>query len=191
MAGNYRELNSPTMKPDLHRVSVFTPIFCFRYSTREIGKKCDETALCAHRRPEADVSEEIADPVSPRVGCMGQIKKEKVGLPENAKGNRFRKLKKMLSSKSFRREESGKLDRNYSTVVRIIRFDHQHGPPPRPPAPHLEVLDPPLPVTKHSAKNGDGVNLWKRRCGAQLEGLKLQQQRVICKTNSVSNATSV
>ncbi|XP_068641292.1 uncharacterized protein [Aristolochia californica] len=189
MAGNYRELNSPAMKPDLYRVSVFTPVFCFRHSTREIGKSCYETPS-THRRPEVDISVESDDPVSPRVGCMGQIKKEKVGLSEKAKANKFRKLKKMFSSKSFRREESGKLDRSYSAVVRIIRLDHQHRPPPLPPAPTVE-LDPPLPVTKDSAKNGDGVSLWKRRSGAQLEGLKLQQHRVICTTNSVLGNASV
>ncbi|KAG9451104.1 hypothetical protein H6P81_011069 [Aristolochia fimbriata] len=236
MAGKYRELTSPALKPP-----AFTPILCFRYSSTsstssavavsvavrdnvQIGSATSFSAAAAlpPRRPESDASDqELADPVSPRIGCMGQIKNRKVlGAPEKGKGHKFRKLKKMFSSKSLRREEEEEeeestrnkkktttttttthhrhhhLERSYSTtaVVGIVR--HRLPPPLLPPPPPLLELDPPLPVARLSAKNdgaGEGGNnsLWKRRCGAQLKTLQLQQQRLVCTTNPVSNIASI
>ncbi|KAL5992912.1 hypothetical protein ACLOJK_013831 [Asimina triloba] len=96
-------------------------------------------------------------PLSPRIGCMGQIKRDgdnKVSS-STTKGSsgKLNKLKKILSGKSF----SAKFEGVHYRVVSIVE------------------LDPPLPVPKRlpSDAAAAAVSLWVRRGRRPLQPIKI------------------
>ncbi|XP_042485426.1 uncharacterized protein LOC122065639 [Macadamia integrifolia] len=138
------------------------------------------------------------EPKSPRVGCMGQIKRDRrvIGFPIHNRCNNRRstnsdkkyfKLNKVFSGKNLNSflgmNLSSTRNSNYSKkemikgASRIKSYDEMD---------YVSIsvvdLDPPLPVIKPgpriSTDGGDAVCLWKRRCGGDqtLKALQLQQR---------------
>ncbi|XP_058099687.1 uncharacterized protein LOC131244038 [Magnolia sinica] len=137
-----------------HPIISFRALSCLRPSGKETVRKCDDGGPFYH--PKFNFSD-FDEPASPRVGCMGQIKRDKVGYT-GSKGPKFFKLKKIFSGKNLSRGISAKFDGDYG-VISIVE------------------LDPPLPVPKRVIKECNAVSLWKRRCGQPLEGLQLHPQQ--------------
>ncbi|KAK1313460.1 hypothetical protein QJS10_CPA06g02419 [Acorus calamus] len=106
------------------------------------------------------------EPSSPRVSCVGQIKRDHDRLSAQAKGGgAYHKsfLMKMLScgTISHRRISADLFEEEEEEedfeVVNVLD------------------MDPPLPVVKCGVSERGCVNLWKRRCGGSLEGLQVGQ----------------
>ncbi|KAE8669439.1 Histone acetyltransferase of the MYST family 1 isoform 1 [Hibiscus syriacus] len=119
------------------------------------------------------------DPLSPKISCMGQVKRNNriVGFPaldlatKTSSGNtntssniKYLNLKKLFSGNNGRRKQNGGKENCGSSSISV------------------ENMDPPLPVVKRVPKRGDegdGNTLWQRRSrGVSLESLQLQQIQV-------------
>ncbi|XP_058075639.1 uncharacterized protein LOC131224096 [Magnolia sinica] len=143
------------MASDHQPIMSFRPILCVGSSAKDMVINCNLGGPRT-RRKKTD-GRMFDEPMSPRVGCMGQIKREKGDL-SGTKGNKFYKLKKILSGKTFSQEFSAKFNGHYR-LVSIID------------------MDPPLPVPKHAISSGsDPVSLWMRRRGRPLKCLQIQHQ---------------
>ncbi|KAE8666613.1 Histone acetyltransferase of the MYST family 1 isoform 1 [Hibiscus syriacus] len=152
--------------------SIFLPMLCSRTSI-------NKDVVVRLPRWEHKSSD---DPLSPKISCMGQVKRNNriVGFPaldltakinscNTSKGNniKYLKLKKLFSGNNSRRkpglENGGKENCGSSSIS-------------------VENMDPPLPVIKRVPKKGDkgdGDTLWQRRSrGVSLESLQLQQIQV-------------
>ncbi|XP_010245071.1 PREDICTED: uncharacterized protein LOC104588726 [Nelumbo nucifera] len=167
------------------RLRSIIPMLCLRppVTRKERLPKCDGNA--------ADEYSSYKEPVSPRVGCMGQVKRSNkvVGFPthqrcthskDNGKKKYF-KLQKMFSSKDLVSTSSS---RRQMLVGRSRdRFDYeQEDYSSISISISIVDLDPPLPVVKRAPNDGkDGgevVSLWKRRCGGEvLKGLDVKQRQ--------------
>lgn len=163
------------------RTTLFLPMLCSRPSLKDVS-------LPRWRDRTASFS---ADPSSPRIGCMGQVKRNNkiAGLPSTQKSNptntssaivKYSKLTKIFSAKNLstatpdtvptvsscksQRQNVGRRNNrneNYGGVVSI------------------DDMDPPLPVIKQVQKTEEARkadSLWKRRSGGvALKSLQLQQ----------------
>ncbi|KAL8110944.1 hypothetical protein AgCh_026636 [Apium graveolens] len=170
--------------------TAFLPLLC-RTSTRDVA----ETSSC-HKKNE---------PSSPKVSCMGQIKrhnnnnKNKINPTTHATGKiRYTQLKKMFSGRNLLittnsntttcartcqpKSHIEEIKKNYCTrPKKEASHDHHR----RTKSDHcglvvplnLAELDPPLPVVKLTCHRRDeGGSLWKRRAGGSpLGGLQIQQ----------------
>ncbi|XP_047978793.1 uncharacterized protein LOC125220684 [Salvia hispanica] len=121
----------------LHHKTIFLPLFC-RLSLKDI-------ALPRRRRRDPS-------PSSPRVGCMGQLKRNsrRDPSPPNRTYSKLRRLFAEINNCGSRKELQ---------VVRSKVVD-------------VGELDPPLPVVKKAEEN---ANLWKRRFnGAPIQTLQIR-----------------
>ncbi|XP_044474985.1 uncharacterized protein At1g76070-like [Mangifera indica] len=124
------------------------------------------------------------DPLSPRIGCMGQVKRTNkiVGFPSSqklklsAKTNnnnvKYFKLKKLFSGKNLT------ANTNITTTTKTKIEDVKEGNISF----KIVEMDPPLPVIKKAARPDDKVDensLWKRRAvGGTLKSLQLQHLQI-------------
>ncbi|KAI4320504.1 hypothetical protein MLD38_033979 [Melastoma candidum] len=175
--------HQPNMQP-----SVFLPLLCSRSSFKDV-KWIDE----AGSNPSRDNDE----PLSPKVGCMGQVKRNNrvIGFPTpngripvgaRAEERKCSKLKRMFSvsavakpatpviytcraaGRSTSARTSGKIDREKEKGVIVSVVN----------------IDPPRPVTRKGKKDGDAArdgeedrgSLWKRRSGGRIDLKKLELQ---------------
>lgn len=160
-----------------HR-GTFLPMLCSRPSIKEV-------------QVPNNVSSFSSDSVSPRISCMGQVKRNNkvAGFPITSQTNntsnniKYSKLKKLFSSKNLTVATPTKTatstvtscrSRNRRSQVSNVKQDHCVTT-----TINLVDLDPPLPVIKRvqkSPQQGEEGSLWKRRSGGiALEGLQLKQ----------------
>ncbi|KAH7567832.1 hypothetical protein JRO89_XS07G0161000 [Xanthoceras sorbifolium] len=165
--------------------STFLPLLCSKPAIKDVAlpKLEDRCASSSN------------DPLSPKIGCMGQVKRNNKinGFPttshnklaittatNNNNNVKYFKLKKLFSGKNLtantattactRREVSNRKSKYYEGKERadvcISIFE----------------MDPPLPVTKKVAKpddKGEENSLWKRRSGGgALKTLELQHIQI-------------
>ncbi|KAK9271390.1 hypothetical protein L1049_026980 [Liquidambar formosana] len=169
----------------LHERSSFLPMLCSKPSIKDVS-------LPQWKDRSASFSD---DPLSPRVGCMGQVKRNNrvVGYPSTTTLHRFPttptksqdrsikyfKLKKLFSGKNLLTPPStaatnsscssrGRQKSDYDSSENSVSIS-------------VVDLDPPLPVPKRPVQqrndgDSDGINLWKRRSGGlALKSLQVQQ----------------
>ncbi|KAJ8423674.1 hypothetical protein Cgig2_023519 [Carnegiea gigantea] len=163
--------------------SKFLPMLCSSSSTKEVKvshRRCSSSSSSS-ASASVSVSE---DPSSPRVGCMGQVKRNNkvIGFP-----SMISFTTSISASKGNNNSNALKTDHHISGSN--IVNDDQKGC-----LVNLDVLDPPLPVVKlvqkqEEGSNGERMNLWKRRSGgAPLKSLQLQaikQSDTLLSANSV------
>ncbi|KAK8478087.1 hypothetical protein V6N13_025358 [Hibiscus sabdariffa] len=158
---------------------AFLPILCSRPSVKDVA---------------LPKWQDQSDPLSPKIGCMGQVKRGNrvVGCPvshkfniaakaNNASNNgiKYFKLTKLFSGKNLtgtpatagcRRKQASvnRTSRSKNGDEKDVSFEI-----------NIENMDPPLPVIKRAPKQvekGDGDTLWERRSrGVALKSLQLQQ----------------
>lgn len=159
-----------------HQISFFNPTYCLQpLTSKELPQKCSKESMSfsSGRHHLTLPSCEIGNnPSSPKVGCMGQIKKDKVSWPwtnplttrSSSNGSKkFLKLGRVFSSRNM-----------ISPRVSSEKMEHEAYPVNTLASVH--DMDPPLPVVKYVMKEGNpGDSLWKRRRGDQngLEGLQI------------------
>ncbi|RVX22407.1 hypothetical protein CK203_012622 [Vitis vinifera] len=139
------------------------------------------------------------DPLSPRVGCMGQVKRNNrvMGFPashrftatatataaaKNANSVKYSKLKKFFSSKNLVATPGGSISGSRRELIVGGRRGSSkidcHEDENYATVINVVDLDPPLPVIKRVQQRGDGgdsESLWKRRSGGvALKTLQLQ-----------------
>ncbi|XP_042064157.1 uncharacterized protein LOC121807881 [Salvia splendens] len=144
----------------LHYKTIFLPLFC-RLSLKDI-------ALPRRRRDDPS-------PSSPRVGCMGQLKRNNRRDPSPTTRT-YSKLRKLFSGKTLlptttAAAAGGEINcaSRKELVVRSRVVD-------------VGELDPPLPVVKKAAEGN--ANLWKRRFnGAPIETLQIRGDNHIVSSN--------
>ncbi|KAK8950870.1 hypothetical protein KSP39_PZI003401 [Platanthera zijinensis] len=120
-----------------------------------------------------------ADPSSPKVGCMGQVRRCKststVALPQHPKHHGGRSLYFLVASAAFlfvspiNRSRRPKAKKTQRVAVKGSRVASVEDIDPPLPVVAVEELDPPLPVAaaarkERAARGADQVSLWKRRC---------------------------
>ncbi|XXG60881.1 hypothetical protein AAC387_Pa04g2684 [Persea americana] len=137
-------------------VISFGPMFCLRPSPSCKGMVREFSDGISVYNKKCQVKE-FRELTSPRVGCMGQIKRDKVVGFSSTKTNKFIKLKKIFSGKNLTPNMGAKYPDNCS-------------------ASSIAEMGPPLPVPKRVIKECDAVSLWKRRRGQTLESLQLQHR---------------
>lgn len=173
---------------NLHRRSTYLPMLCAPPSIKDVS-------LSNWRNRSADLS---TDPISPRVGCTGQVKRNNrvSGFPTTAAATataagksksdniKFVKLKKFLSSKNLLSSTTpaSRSGRRLRKIEDRSSDNYE--------AINLAELDPPLPVMKRPVQQpGGGMNLWKRRSDGN--GLKTLQRIQIPKHHHLLQPTSV
>lgn len=156
-----------------HR-GTFLPMLCSRPSIKDVQVPNNASSFSS-------------DSVSPRISCMGQVKRNNkvAGFPitsqtnNNSNNIKYSKLKKLFSSKNLTAATPTKTatscrSRNRRSQVSNVKQDHRVTT-----TINLVDLDPPLPVIKRvqkSPQQGEEGSLWKRRSGGvALEGLQLKQ----------------
>lgn len=137
-------------------VISFGPMFCLRPSPScKVGVRDYDDCISFCSKKSSQVME-FKEPASPRVGCMGQIKRDKVGL-SGSKTNKFIKLKKIFSGKNL----TPNMSATFPDTCALVS---------------IAEMDPPLPVPERVVKDCAAVSLWKRRGGQTLESLQLQNR---------------
>ncbi|XWS21573.1 hypothetical protein CRYUN_Cryun30bG0065900 [Craigia yunnanensis] len=138
------------------------------------------------------------DPLSPKISCMGQVKRNNriVGFPASHKltittknscnnGIKYFKLKKLFSGKNLT-SSPATTTTNITTTCRKKEVLVNSTSKPKngdgkenSASINIENMDPPLPVIKRVPKHGDKGDedtLWQRRSrGVALKSLQLQQ----------------
>ncbi|KAJ9166599.1 hypothetical protein P3X46_021325 [Hevea brasiliensis] len=177
-------------KLHLHHKSTFLPMLCSRTSIKDVAlPKLEDRSMSFS-----------SDPLSPKIGCMGQVKRHNnkiVGFPTSNKITitrsdtstpvvKYSKLKRIFSAKnSFTATTATSVPNTTSSCrrrgvilngVRGPKIDHSKE---NSVYIRIEDMDPPLPVIKKvhkPAADGEVDTLWKRRSGgAALKNLQLQQ----------------
>lgn len=179
-------------KLHIHERSTFLPMLCSRPSIRDVG-------LPRLRDPPASVS---GDPLSPRIGCMGQVKRNNkiVGFPTSSRLTftsktttspafaKYSKLKKLFSGKNLSTAAADTVTaaafsgsttcgRRVQASSNNNRCRKENGGSE---TVSIDNMDPPLPVIKRvstkSEEEREVDSLWKRRSGGvALQSLQLQQ----------------
>ncbi|XP_010277709.1 PREDICTED: uncharacterized protein LOC104612091 [Nelumbo nucifera] len=162
------------------------PILCLRpwATTSEKLQKCEDSGTISSCDEYF-----YKEPVSPRVGCMGQIKRSNkvVGFPGHSRSNnnnnngkkKYLKLQKMFSSKDLISTTGSRRQMivGSSRDKFVDEEDYR--------SIKMVDLDPPLPVIKRVPNAGgedsnEVVSLWKRRCGGEaLKGLEIQKRQPV------------
>ncbi|XVF64662.1 hypothetical protein PTKIN_Ptkin09bG0186000 [Pterospermum kingtungense] len=133
------------------------------------------------------------DPLSPKISCMGQVKRNNriVGFPASHKltitttknsfnnGIKYLKLKKLFSGKNLTSSPPTTTCRRKEVLINNSSSRLENGDGKENSASiNIENMDPPLPVIKRVPKNGekgDADTLWHRRSrGVALKSLQLQ-----------------
>ncbi|OAY23360.1 uncharacterized protein LOC110606145 [Manihot esculenta] len=170
---------------NLHK-STFFPMLCSRLSVKDVAlPKLEDRSMSIS-----------GDPLSPKIGCMGQVKRHNkiIGFPTSNKititrndtailpaAVKYSKLKRIFSAKnSFTPTATASCRRRgvISNDVRGSKIDDSKEI--NSVSIKIEDMDPPLPVIKKvhkpAADGGGEDTLWKRRSGgASLKNLQLQQ----------------
>lgn len=171
-------------KLNVHEKTTFLPMLCSKPSIKDV---------LTHTHPKSEdhsVSISSEDPLSPKIGCMGQVKRNNkiIGFPSSsnhcklaltAKSStnvKYLKLRRLFSAKNLTTTASctrKEVNRNSKVVC--------EGKQSR--SVNIYEMDPPLPVVKKVVKtedNGEETSLWKRRSGGSsgLKSLELQQIQV-------------
>ncbi|KAJ8762985.1 hypothetical protein K2173_023114 [Erythroxylum novogranatense] len=172
----------------IHYRSTFLPMLCSRPSIKDV-------ALPKWEDRSSSISK---DPLSPKIGCMGQVKRSNriVGLPSSNKLNitrrkditttvKYSKLKRIFSMKTPRNTAATPMTHaNICTrrqaILRGASGVKKDDGKENSFSVNIDQMDPPLPVViKKVQKPADGEemnSLWNRRCGgAALKNLQLQQ----------------
>ncbi|XP_061350501.1 uncharacterized protein LOC133295673 [Gastrolobium bilobum] len=164
-----------------HQRSTFLPMLCSRPSIKDVSlpRWINRPSSTCH------------DPLSPRIGCMGQVKRNNkiAGFPtshrlsftSSSKSSTTTspvvKLKKLFSAKNL----STATTTTASTArQRVVSKNHKCNRNENLVPISIDDMDPPLPVIKRVPKFEEGGNmvdsLWKRRSGAPaIKSLQLQQ----------------
>jgi hypothetical protein len=187
MGNEYNRFNQQNLH--LYPRATFLPMFCSRTSIKDV-------VLPRWEDRPASFS---GDPLSPRIGCMGQVKRNNkvVGFPtkhntnnnNNSSSNnynnhntvKYSKLKKLFSSRNLATPTSAtagcRSRRQVNVNIAGEPKRDRHGSDSCVSVSIVD-MDPPLPVIKRVQKpeTGEGENLWKRRSGGvALKTLQLQQ----------------
>ncbi|KAL2317752.1 hypothetical protein Fmac_031628 [Flemingia macrophylla] len=173
----------------IHHRTTFLPMLCSRPSIKDVS-------LPQWRDPLGSFSN---DPLSPRIGCMGQVKRHKkiVGLLTTKINTtnisisptvKYSKLKKLFSGKNLSTSATNAIVPTASSCrpkgsvnsANVPRSHKQKCSKNENVVPiSIENMDPPLPVIKKVQKQEEEKqvdSLWKRRSGgAALKTLQLQQ----------------
>ncbi|KAF7816912.1 uncharacterized protein G2W53_030881 [Senna tora] len=149
-----------------HQRSTFLPMLCPGPSMKDVS----------HPRWRNRTTPLCDDPVSPRIGCMGQVKRNNkiVGYPaastttaSSAIVVKYSKLRKIFSAKNLtpppHAVSGDNRNRKRNEIKRFGRVS-------------IDEMDPPLPVIKREQQEREAESLWKRRSGGvALKSLQLQQ----------------
>ncbi|XVF39429.1 hypothetical protein PTKIN_Ptkin01aG0033900 [Pterospermum kingtungense] len=184
----------------LNHKGTFLPILCSRPSIKDV-------TLPKWQDRSASFSD---DPLSPKISCMGQVKRNNriVGFPAtshkltitnttttitksscHSNGSvKYFKLKRLFSGKNLITTSPATTTTSSTTSCRrkevvlngTSRPKNGDAGKENSAAINIENMDPPLPVIKRAAKQGDqgdhGDTLWQRRSrGVTLQSLQLQQ----------------
>ncbi|KAI4389136.1 hypothetical protein MLD38_001393 [Melastoma candidum] len=167
---------------------VFLPMLCSRSSFKDV-KWVDEVGIYSSRDED--------EPLSPKVGCMGQVKRNSrvIGFPTpnsrtpvgaRAGGGKYSKLKRMFSAAAVAMPASPAVNRcraaGRSAAERTsgtIYREKEKGV-----IVSIVNMDPPRPVTRKVKKDGDAAgdgegdrgSLWKRRSDGRMDLKKLEIQ---------------
>lgn len=169
-------------KLHINEKSTFLPMLCSRPSIKDVS-------VPRWRDPPESLSD---DPLSPRIGCMGQVKRNNkiIGFPSTTKSTtssiispafvKYSKLKKLFSGKNL---TAAAVSGSTTTCGRRVQVSNtrkcrnENGASV---TVSIENMDPPLPVIKKVPKKIEEEteidSLWKRRSGGvALKSLQLQQ----------------
>lgn len=153
--------------------TTFLPMLCSRPSLKDVS-------LPRWRNRTASFSK---DPSSPKIGCMGQVKRNNRIVATSESHNaattsssvlvKYSKLRKIFSVKSI---STTSTPDSAHTVSRNNGNDHRTN---KCVGLSIDEMDPPLPVKKKvqkSEQEREAESLWKRRSGGvALKSLQLQQ----------------
>ncbi|XP_011027630.1 PREDICTED: uncharacterized protein LOC105127869 [Populus euphratica] len=169
-----------------HNKSTFLPMLCSRPTIKDVTLPKWE---------DRSMSISSSDPLSPKIGCMGQVKRNNkiVGFPtsnkftvttkNNGANVKYSRLKRIFSGKNltsatisiatstaYRRRE---VMMNCASGAKIDDTKENSV------SVSIENMDPPLPVVKRvhqPTEDGEANSLWKRRSGGlALKNLQLQE----------------
>ncbi|KAF7829885.1 uncharacterized protein G2W53_012218 [Senna tora] len=161
-------------KLHIHERTTFLPMLCSRPSIKD-------ASLPRWRDPPASVSD---DHLSPRIGCMGQVKRNNkiVGFPPTKRTTistspafvKYSKLKKLFSGKNYLATAASVSGSTSRTSRAQASNSNENGGSL---SVSIENMDPPLPVIKNKCEEERQMDsLWKRRSGGlALKTLQLQQ----------------
>lgn len=150
------------------KVSSFSPAWCLRpATTKDLSPQTkDHPADDNKKQRESKSKSPTPRPVnalsSPRIGCMGQIKRHKTSPGAEAAGSQHSSSSSDSTPPTFKRHFS------LLQIKRVISSKIL-----------LREMDPPRPVEKKKAKEAENsVSLWKRRSegGRDVPKLPLQLQ---------------
>lgn len=198
MANGYKQkYNAHHQNLHFHHKTTFLPLLCSRPSIKDV------------------TIPKLEDPLSPKISCMGQVKRNnKIAglipaattynkLTTTATAVKSSKLKRFFSGKNLatatltapatttaciRRRELG----SKNVIVNGETGSKKANNDNCVPVVNIVDLDPPLPVIKRDSvsNNGHGETLWKRRSGgAALTSLHLQ--RIQLNTRLLDQPTTV
>ncbi|KAJ7959084.1 Myotubularin-like protein [Quillaja saponaria] len=176
----------------IHQKSTFLPMLCSRPSIRDV--------TIPRRQDRA--SSFPNDPLSPRIGCTGQVKRSNriLAFPTSQRLSdnttttfatvKYSKLKKLFSGKNLTNPKTNTTTNASGCGISKRQLLNNGAASAKNCGLHksetfacvsIKEMDPPLPVIKRpvakSAEGGEEVNsLWKRRSGrVALKSLQLQQ----------------
>ena len=174
----------PHQKLHHHSRNTFLPMLCSKPSIKDVTiPKCEDRCVSFSN-----------DPLSPRISCMGQVKRTNkvVGFPathsklnqntrhgtnninNNNNSVKYSKLKKMFSSKNLPTTMATTTTASCGSRRQVST----NGSNENRACISIVDMDPPLPVIKKEQKpqGEDADSLWKRRSGGvALKTLQLQQ----------------
>ncbi|KDP32737.1 hypothetical protein JCGZ_12029 [Jatropha curcas] len=175
----------------LYHKSTFLPMLCSRPSIKDV---------CVPNKLEDRSMSFSSEPLSPKIGCMGQVKKHNkiIGFPTSSSSSSssnkitFTTRNDIPSVKYFKLKRIFSGKNNFTSTIsttscrrRGLTLDGAKGMPKIEDSKENSVsiniaeMDPPLPVIKKVHKpNGAGEEetLWKRRSGGvPLKNLQLKQ----------------
>ncbi|XP_004515663.1 uncharacterized protein [Cicer arietinum] len=176
-----------------HQKNTFFPMLCSRPTIKDVNLP----------RCRGNPSSTSNDPLSPKIGCMGQVKRNNKisGFPTsqcklisftNNKSSstispvvKYSKLKKLFSGKNLINTPSTTTSTTITKQRGIINVTKKHQRCVRNENVVVDIkideLDPPLPVIKRVPKLDEGSkndSLWKRRSGSSLTSLQVQQIQI-------------
>lgn len=162
--------------------SFFLPMLC-KLSIKDVKLQNSKTAV------SSSASGTHNEPSSPKVSCMGQVKRNNrvIGFPAPYRQNssitgplnskvKYTKLKRLFSFTPGDRKSTKVNDRNGSKI-NVVELN-------------VSELDPPLPVVKKVNPAPADGGLWKRRSGgAALKSLQIQQIHLPIHSTSLQPTT--
>ncbi|CAK7347059.1 unnamed protein product [Dovyalis caffra] len=197
--GNRYNHNLHNQNLHLQHKSTFLPMLCSRPTIKDVTLPKWE---------DRSMSISSTDPLSPKIGCMGQVKRNNkiVGFPtsnkltittKNNTNVKYSKLKRIFSGKNLACTTTSIATSTAHRIRRDVMMNGTSGPKniddskENSVSVSIENMDPPLPVIKKVQQPTDGgeVNsLWKRRSGG-LALKNLQMQEIQLSRNNLTPTT--